>query len=235
MKHSKLFNNETNYNAWLKSDNYVTPYVSKIKSNGNINYQKRIILPYDKKIEYLEATGSQYINTNIIGNGYYRFKIKFLCNALYSLNDQWSATIFGARINSWTRSFQLSTYNNGCFGYNGDLNSEIGINSINTEYVVELKNDNKLYVNNVEKLTLDNVVSFNTSDSLLLFAVYDEHNIREQFIGKIYYFTLYDENDNIIMDLIPVKKNNIGYMYDKVSKQLFSNQGTGEFILGPDL
>jgi hypothetical protein len=36
------------------------------------------------------------------------------------------------------------------------------------------------------------------------------------------------------MDLIPVRIGNVGYMYDKVSGQLFENQGTGNFILGPD-
>ena len=58
MKHFKLFNNETNYNAWLTSDNYVTPYVSKIKSNGNINYQKRILT---HQIEFIESSGSNHI------------------------------------------------------------------------------------------------------------------------------------------------------------------------------
>ena len=61
MKHFKLFNNESNYNAWLNSDNYVTPYVSKIKSNGNINYQKRLLY-YDAELLYLESSGEQYIN-----------------------------------------------------------------------------------------------------------------------------------------------------------------------------
>ena len=38
----------------------------------------------------------------------------------------------------------------------------------------------------------------------------------------------------IISDMIPVRKNGVGYMYDRVSGQLFGNSGTGEFIIGPD-
>ena len=231
MKHFKLFNNETNYNAWLESANFVTPYVSKIKSNGNINYQKR--LPYDLKIEYLEATGYQHIDTNIIGNGSYRYKIKFICNNMGSYEDGNSATIFGSRTGPTTNSIQLSTWHNGCFGYNS-LNDNLGINT-NIEYIVEFKRDNKLYINNEEKLTVNNL-SYNTPNSLILFALHNaDENIKEHFIGKIYYFTLYDENDNIILDFVPVRKNGVGYMYDKVSKQLFGNQGTGQFILGPDI
>ena len=36
------------------------------------------------------------------------------------------------------------------------------------------------------------------------------------------------------VDLIPVRVGQVGYMYDKVSGQLFGNVGTGDFGLGPD-
>ena len=42
------------------------------------------------------------------------------------------------------------------------------------------------------------------------------------------------QGNQIILDLIPVRKNGIGYMYDKISKRLYGNDSTGEFILGPD-
>lgn len=38
----------------------------------------------------------------------------------------------------------------------------------------------------------------------------------------------------LIQDLIPVRKDGLGYMYDSVSGQLFRNQGTGAFLYGPD-
>lgn len=34
------------------------------------------------------------------------------------------------------------------------------------------------------------------------------------------------------MDLISVRVGQVGYMYDKVSGQLFGNAGTGTFVLG---
>jgi hypothetical protein len=43
------------------------------------------------------------------------------------------------------------------------------------------------------------------------------------------------KNGETTLDLIPVRKGNVGYMYDRVSGQLFGNQGTGEFVLGPDI
>ena len=231
MKYLKLFNDKTNYNTWLDSYEFVTPYVVKTNNDNNVNYQEYI---FDTQIEYLEATGYQYIDTNIIYDGNYRFKVKFICNSLISYDDPASASIFGSRLKSNSNTFQLSTFRNGSFSYNTSINERVGINTINKEYVVEFKRNGELYVNDVLKLTVTNK-SFNTPNSILLFALDQNSDIIEKFIGRIYYFTLYDENDNAIIDLIPVKKNNVGYMYDKVSKQLFSNQGTGEFILGPDL
>jgi hypothetical protein len=42
------------------------------------------------------------------------------------------------------------------------------------------------------------------------------------------------DNDILVRDFIPVRVGTTGYMYDKVSGQLFGNSGTGEFILGAD-
>lgn len=53
--------------------------------------------------------------------------------------------------------------------------------------------------------------------------------------GKIrIYATKMYNGTLLVRDFIPVKMNGIGYMYDKVSGQLFGNSGTGNFILGPD-
>ena len=62
MKYIKVFNNENQYNAWLNSKNFITPYVSKNKYNNSIIYQKRLPKYYDDEIEYLESTGNQFIN-----------------------------------------------------------------------------------------------------------------------------------------------------------------------------
>lgn len=52
--------------------------------------------------------------------------------------------------------------------------------------------------------------------------------------NRWYHVEIFD-NTTLILNLIPVRIGTRGYMYDKVSKQLFSNSGTGEFILGPDI
>jgi hypothetical protein len=50
---------------------------------------------------------------------------------------------------------------------------------------------------------------------------------------RIYYCKIYD-NNNLVRDFVPVRVGTTGYMYDKVSRQLFGNIGSGSFTLGPD-
>ena len=57
--------------------------------------------------------------------------------------------------------------------------------------------------------------------------------------GLYYGFKMWD-SDILVGDFIPVRFTNEqevseGAMYDKVSKQLFRNQGTGTFVIGPDI
>ena len=56
------------------------------------------------------------------------------------------------------------------------------------------------------------------------------------FQGYVYYCRLTDKaSGEIVRDLIPVRVGNVGYMYDKVSKELFANAGSGSFTLGGDI
>lgn len=49
------------------------------------------------------------------------------------------------------------------------------------------------------------------------------------------YGAMFEKEGEIIRNFIPVRKGDVGYMYDLVSGQLFGNSGTGDFILGPDI
>ena len=42
-------------------------------------------------------------------------------------------------------------------------------------------------------------------------------------------------NNIVVRNFVPVRVENVGYMYDTVSRRLFGNIGTGNFILGSDI
>jgi hypothetical protein len=64
-----------------------------------------------------------------------------------------------------------------------------------------------------------------------LFALKGNGTVSNFFVGKIFKASLKTASSTL-RDFIPVVKNSIGYMYDKISGQLFGNSGTGNFIIG---
>ena len=53
---------------------------------------------------------------------------------------------------------------------------------------------------------------------------------------RLYSCEVTDSGGNKIRDFIPVRKNGIGYLYDKVSGELFGNaSGSGAFTYGSDV
>ena len=192
-------------------------------------------LPYDCQIEYLQSTGIQHIITELYGNDNMLFEAKFNITDSSSPEDSNSGTIFGARQASNDRGFQLSTFRSGTIQYAGSLNIFGEIGNLNTDYTVSISSTN-IYVNDVSITTINTESTFTTPCLITLFALNQNSNITEHFKGKIYYIKIYNKSTlELIADFIPVRVGQIGYMYDKISGQLFGNDGSGVFTLGPDI
>lgn len=63
---------------------------------------------------------------------------------------------------------------------------------------------------------------------------YSTSGLNELFKGYIYHLEIHDKGQ-IIMDLWPCSKNGVGMFYDLITGTFFENQGTGDFVLGPDV
>ena len=70
--------------------------------------------------------------------------------------------------------------------------------------------------------------------NLGIFCAIDENGPASLSKSRLYHLTI-TKGAQIVRDFIPVRKDNVGYMYDEVSGLLFGNSGTGEFAYGPDL
>ena len=64
-------------------------------------------------------------------------------------------------------------------------------------------------------------------------ALFNVYNGSFQSNARLYSAIIKD-GDTVVFDAIPVRVGTTGYLYDKISGQLFGNAGTGSFILGPD-
>lgn len=201
---------------------------------GRIIDRRRVMggrnLPYDAEIEYLESSGTQYIETDILPNSKMRAQCAFLCN----FNN---TAVFGSRDYNYvgSKDFDLIAYDS----YNNGILWRFNSNNITfnkllpfayKRYDIDMGNTYCI-IDGHEYLTATTIPWQAEVNTLTLFA----RKVPNIVLGvvSIFYFKLLEE-DNILLDLIPVRVGNVGYMYDKVSGQLFGNSGTGAFILGPD-
>ena len=193
-------------------------------------------LPYDAEVEWLEYTGSQYIKTDIIPAVGYTYKMKFRSTAVVNYgylfgvnwkNDAGVIKFFGIRRLISQAKFQSQSFSIGTVPYEEDIDYDITINGGEAGTLNEFRlADGRVFSHN-SKINVSPTLPMN------LFAVNNNGGAAYQNKARLYSFSI-ESNGEAILDLIPVRKGNIGYMYDRVSGRLFGNAGTGEFVIGPD-
>ena len=187
--------------------------------------------PYDAEIEYLESTGTQYIDTGVSISYDLRVVVKVNIRAIAARN---TSHFFGGRAVSTGGAGYGITTANGALS-SDYFGSRVQIYSIcpTNRWLNIDKNKNVVIVDDT---TITNTASTTTipERNVYLFG-FDAPQYNGSYSGTIRYSQakIY-KNDNLILDFIPVRVGQVGYMYDKVSGQLFGNSGTGDFILGPD-
>lgn len=193
--------------------------------------------PYDAEVEYLESTGTQYIDTGIyavnniivegsvipvdytaintprmiIGTDYTGSGWTFVIRQPYDAGRNCLQVMFGGW---WT--------SNPC--YAGVLTS------------FRYDREGRIFVVNGKNMTTNSPSDFSQHKILI------GKNMSQGFSKLPSLKTAHIKihiGDNPVRDFIPVRFTNEngeddGAMFDKVSGQLFVNAGTGSFIIGPD-
>ena len=187
-------------------------------------------LPYDAEVEYLESTGTQYIDLGITAEATDVIIIDYEYTALPNTLKG----VFGSRS---TSSAGKVTIYNGYTGGNHPILCALGSNSnviINSTPITQQRY--KIIVDIPNGSANINNTSYNVGTytentvNLHLFTISTGGTIMSPAAMKCYSL-----NIGTRMDLIPVRVGTVGYMYDRVSGQLLGNDGTGDFIVGPDI
>jgi len=188
-------------------------------------------LPYDAEIEYLESSGTQYITTSFIPD--YNTTIEseaYLPD--FASNKHF---IYGAGTSYGSKNMEVYTWSNVTMNVNDNRTlSSRGVPT--TEFIKLFMSSSRISISNHQnELIAESTFTtndFTCTSSLILFGVQREKIL----FGQDKIKSIKVNNGNIpVLDFIPVRIGTTGYMYDRVSKQLFGNAGTGEFILGPDV
>ena len=190
-------------------------------------------LPFDAEIEYLQSRGAQYIDTGIIANLQTSVDVKFAFTQIFDDNTVISMDSGSVE----TKSFTLEYFSS--YGIVFSLDGKIGAvrtfitPTVNTIYTVTAKNNNTK-VNGTLYRNFSAPYSFTGDYPLFMFAYGRNNSPIIYGKSKIYYCKIYN-NGVLVRDFIPVRVGQVGYMYDKVSGQLFGNAGADSFILGQDI
>lgn len=181
------------------------------------------------ELDYIESTGTQYIDSNFIPKATTRTIMK----AEPMSWSAWSA-FFGTRNATSPTASQAyiaaipaaTLYRSDYFG--SSLTAE-------TPTVMQVTNIDK----NKNICSFNNIIITNTSSTvnattnMFLLALNDVGTAKYFLSAKLYSCQIYDGN-TLVRDFIPIKTTtNIYGLWDKVNKVFYKNAGTGAFTGGP--
>ena len=190
-------------------------------------------LPYDAEVEYLESTGTQYVDTGVIIPPDVDFEFTGSI-----VSDITNGCVFGeTREFAWSQSnpgYALVTTAGGkiYLRYGNSTSTAVGLTDIGlANTFTACIEGNAFKVNGLLVGTVDRISSFDRpvgSMGVFLrnFIHFNGNTFSAIRINNLKFGTLFD--------FIPVRVGDIGYLYDRASGQLFGNSGTGAFIIGPD-
>lgn len=169
------------------------------------------------QLEYIQSSGTQYIDTGVKPDQTYTLKIKFQTAQSSSggvaVSDQsWQSNGFGIWCNAAVFGSQtkqsLTLY---------------GTNPVEVEL-----SQSGLVVNG-EQVWTPTAATFTVPANMTLMALNRNGSIAEKLSGKLYYAQLYSGN-TLVRDFQPCidASGNVG-LYDLVGKQFYGNAGTGVF------
>lgn len=187
------------------------------------------------EVEYLQSSGTQYIDTGYKPGGNTRVICEFTRIA-NSPTANYGAALFGVRKakNSYDYTF---------WGFNhlddkltdNYYSTDKHITFPGTERVVVDKNKNVTTVNNNSSYSVTHTyTNFTSSYNLYIFATNKAGSPDTMQMGtiRVYYLKIYD-NGVLVRDFIPAVnlKGTYGF-FDKVNSKFYTNKGSGTFTIG---
>lgn len=176
-------------------------------------------LPYDAEVEYLESTGTQYINTGVMGA------------------SEWHITAQGAATPTTSNCVIATTSSGGSFwgnygnvdywavGNGSSWRCSLPYTSLGL-FVVTFSSSAVQFTVNGETVTRSSAPNFS-----MAFCLFSTNGYGYGATVRVYGCKVY-QNGGLVRDYIPVRVGTVGYLYDRVSGQLFGNAGTGAFGYG---
>lgn len=203
--------------------------VKKAWIGGQLVWQAPNPLPYDAEVEYIRTDGYEYILTGVTPDSTIRVTGSFRWNTIVAQARLFSANDNGGREYSLYRGGSNISMRGG----NTTATAQFFAGSDGTTYTFSFTP-----VSGTINGTTHSIGGEHPAHNYE-FALFGRNN------GGTVYYTDYkmlcdfywlkiEKGGVLVRDFIPVRVGNIGYLYDRVTGQLFGNAGTGAFVVGPD-
>lgn len=191
------------------------------------------VLPYDAEIEYIQTDGAAYINTGIKPSSNTTFEID-----VYIPNHGSTAFwVFGSRVSGSAGQFAYLNdggFNRKSYRFGNQSPFASGKLAEGWHYFDNTETPRILKIDTNITLTATANTFAQTNYPIYLLCLNVNGTASAPAVGarlgdvKIY------ESGELVFDGFPVRKDGIGYLYDRVTEELFGNAGTGVFVLGND-
>lgn len=206
-------------------------------SGGTFNYPATSYTP----VEYIESTGTQYLDTGWYPTSNEFSSLKFVLDATFSTANSNGWAVSGIGAGGYYFHTGLNSNRQIVYG-SGTADTSTGITYSEKRAVFEVDYKNKtMVVTEVDSGTVlvNQSITVNTptasSGKFYLFAYANTSNTTGvPYTGTIYSFKGY-KNNELIYDFIPVKDaNGVVCMFDRITETFIYNQGTGTFVSGAE-
>lgn len=226
-----------------KQTTYVLQNISDdVEASKEKDYTIKTNIPKAyQEVEYIESDGTQYINTGIVVNN---SNFKHMHLIIDEDIDGGSSWMLNGSSDNANNAIYVGVHDKTFYyGIGNDKSTSITYNSDTPDRCIyDLDVKNAIYsVKNVQSgneivrvNTVENENKFDSVGLPIWLMGYSGENIKH--IGKIYSAQIYID-DIIARNLIPCYRKSDGEtgMFDTVTEQFYTNQGTGEFLKGPDV
>jgi hypothetical protein len=208
---------------------------------------EREVLPVEyQRVEYIEATGTQYIDANFCPDSNSSIEIDVLMKDVSYANDK-NGFIFGVNNSDNTKRFGVNLFYSNSrkvleayprFSTNAPAGGHQDVKPINLEQWYNIRLDKGTYY-------IDNTLwasyssTFEKGEYSLYINGYNNNGVVKldhTAISKIKSCKIWD-NDALVRDMIPCyrKSDNVVGMYDLVNGVFYTNAGTGAFLIGNEV
>ena len=168
------------------------------------------------ELEYIESSGTQYINTNIKLTSAIDFDISFAFDG----NDSNDRKILGSTTNgnqsTISNSIKIKWGERDVYTQSFDLN----------KHIVKKETNNIIF----DGTNVGTCGSSFSNQNTYIFATYLNGNVSDYVKAKLYYLKMWD-NGTLVRDFIPViNKSNLSMgLWDRVNEEFYGNNGSGVF------